>query len=405
MNSEKQVVSLSASSLFNKRGTVFLLSVACGLAVANLYYNQPLLADMGRNFQVSVREIGFVPMLAQIGYALGLLFLVPLGDMVERRRLIVLLLLASAVALAAAALSPHLIGLAVFSLILGLVNVSAQVIIPFVAQLTPTAERGKVIGVLISGALMGVLLARTISGIIGGYWGWRSMYWIAAVLMVGLALILHYWLPRYPPHLKLSYGQLMRSLGQLFQKEPELRAASLNAAFLFGTYSAFWSTLVFFVEGEPYFYGSQVAGLFGLLGIASAIYSPWVGRLADRHNPRTVVTVGVLNMLLAFLIYWIAGHHLAGLIIGILIMDVGKVFTFVSNQTRIYRLAPDAASRVNTVFMVSTFVGGAIGSFSGAYCWENWQWNGVCALAVISLAIALIAHLRANKMAAIAKLT
>ncbi|MBD3885639.1 MFS transporter [Phormidium tenue FACHB-886] len=403
---DKSASSLSpSSSLFSKRGTVFVLAIACGLAVANLYYNQPLLANMGRDFNVSVQDIGFVPMLGQIGYALGLLVLAPLGDMMERRKLILLLLTFSGFALAAAALSPNLTWLSISSLVLGLTNITAQVIIPFVAQLTPTAERGKVIGTLLSGALMGVLLARTVSGLIGGYWGWRSMYWIAAALMIGLALVLRYWLPLNPPQMKLSYAELMQSIVQLVQKEPELRAASLNAALMFGAYSAFWATLIFFVEGSPYFYGSQAAGLFGLLGVASAVYSPWVGRLTDQHNPRVVVTIGVLHMLLAFIFYWSIGNQLAGLIIGILIMDVGKVLTFVANQTRIYRLAPDAPSRVNTVFMVSTFIGGALASFAGAYCWENWQWNGVCGLSGSLLAIALVAHIMANRIAAIAKST
>jgi predicted MFS family arabinose efflux permease len=320
------------------------------------------------------------------------LFLTPLGDVVERRRLIVLLLILSAIALASAALSPNLLWLSLSSLVMGITNVSAQVIIPFVAQLTPVEIRGRVIGSLLSGALLGVLLARTISGLVGGSLGWRAMYWIAALLMLVLAFWLRNWLPVDPPRPPLQYSQLMRSLSQLFQKEPELRAAGLNAALSFGVYSAFWATLVFFVKEPPYYYGSQVAGLFGLIGIASAIYSPLMGRLTDRYNPRAIVGIGAIHLLLAFVIFAMAGTHLAGLIIGIVVMDIGKVASFVGNQTRIFRLTPDAPSRVNTVFMVSTFVGGAVGSLLGTYCWETWHWQGVCFLCIGMMAIALIAH-------------
>jgi predicted MFS family arabinose efflux permease len=371
---------------------VFTLAIACGLAVANLYYNQPLLADIGRSFNISVQQVGFIPTLTQIGYAAGLLFLVPLGDMVERRRLIVTMLGLVACMLVAAAVSPSLTWLSVSSFAIGFTTIVAQLIIPLAAGMTNPTERGKVIGTLMSGVLLGILLARTVSGLVGGSLGWRAMYWIAAGLMVVLTVVMALRLPFSPPESKLSYPQLMQSLVHLVRQQPVLREASLNGALLFAAFSAFWATLVFLLETPPYHFGSQVAGLFGLVGAVGAICAPFVGRLADKRSPRAVVGLAVAITLSGFVIFWIAGTHLIGLAVGVIVMDLGTQAAQISNQTRIYSLVPDAQSRLNTVFMVSYFLGGALGSFLGTHSWEVWQWNGVCGLGLFLLAVAFIAH-------------
>ncbi len=376
---------------------VLTLAVACGLAVANLYYNQPLLADIGRSFHISVQQVGFIPTLSQIGYAVGLLFLVPLGDMVERRRLIITMLGLVACTLIAAAVSPSMIWLSVSSFAIGFTTIVAQLIIPFAAQMAKPTERGKVIGTLMSGVLLGILLARTVSGFVGGILGWQAMYWIAAGLMIILAVVIALRLPFSPPESELSYPQVMQSLVHLVQQQPGLREAALNGALLFAAFSAFWATLAFFLETPPYHYGSQVAGLFGLVGAVGAMAAPLIGRLADKRSHRAVVGLAVCITLSSFVIFWIAGTHLLGLAVGVIVMDLGTQAAMISNQTRIYSLLPNAQSRLNTVFMVCYFLGGALGSYLGAYSWEMWQWNGVCALGLFLLAVAFIAHFGVRK--------
>src|SRR4051812_4439905 len=283
------------------KGLVLLMSVTCGLAVANLYYNQPLLADMGRTFHANSHQIGNISMFTQIGYAIGMFLFVPLGDMRERRQLISILLAAVTVALIGVATAQNLPWIYIASLAVGITTVVPQVIIPLAAQLAEPLERGKVIGSVMSGLLFGILLARTISGFIGGSFGWRAMYWLAAVLMLALAIILRRFLPRSYPEATLTYRQLLNSLGNLIVTHPTLREASLVGALLFGGFSVFWTSLAFYLEGAPYYFGSQVTGLFGLVGVVGAAAAPFVGRLADRFSPKSMVGMFILVTLLSYL--------------------------------------------------------------------------------------------------------
>lgn len=392
----------TANPAIAEPSTVLILAIACGLAVANVYYNQPLLADIGRSFHISVQQVGFIPTLTQIGYAIGLLFLVPLGDKVERRGLIVTMLSLVACALIAAAVSPSITLLSVASASIGFTTIVAHLIIPLVAQMTSPKERGKVIGTLMSGVLISVLLARTVSGFVGEMLGWRTMYWIAAGLMIILAVVIQKRLPLSPPLSKLSYRQLMHSLVHLVRQQPVLREAALNIALIFAAFSAFWATLVFFLETPPYHYGSQVAGLFGLVGVAGATAAPIVGRLADKRGPRVLVGVAVAMTLSAFVIFWTAGTHLLGLTVGVIVLDLGMQSAYISNQVRIYSLVPNAESRLNTVYMVTNYSGGALGSFLGAYSWGLWQWNGVCAVGLSLLVLAFIIHFNGHRRKSIA---
>lgn len=266
-------------------GLILLLAVTSGLGVANLYYNQPLLADIGRTFHATSTQIGYVSMLTQIGYALGMLFFVPLGDIRERRGLVSLLLACVAVSLVGFAESRSLAWMYAASFLIGITTVVPQVIVPLAAQLASPAEQGKVIGTVMSGLLFGILLARTAAGIIGDLLGWRAMYWIAAAMMLTLSLLLRKVLPVARPETTASYGQLLASLGSLVRKYATLREASLIGACMFGAFSVFWTSLAFFLEGAPYHYSSAIAGLFGLVGVTGAAGAPLVGRLADRTAP------------------------------------------------------------------------------------------------------------------------
>jgi predicted MFS family arabinose efflux permease len=376
---------------------VWIMAIAGGATVANLYYNQPLLAIMAQSFHASHHVIGFIPMMTQIGYATGILLFVPLGDLTEQRRLIVTMLGATAVALALAAIAPNLTWLVIAHFGMGMAGIAAQVIIPFAAQLTPAPVRGKVVGAIVGGLLIGILLARTVSGFVGAIWGWRAMYWIASGLMVVLALTLSRALPRHQPALQSSYLSLMRSLIRLIRTQPILQEASLIGAMCFGAFSAFWTTLVFFLAQPPYHYGSEVTGLFGLVGIVGAAAAPLVGRLADRSSPRLTVGFGIIITTIAFIAFWWLGHQLWGLIIGVILLDLGVQSAQVSNQARIYSLPSEMHSRLNALYVMFYFVGGALGSFLGAFGWSRWQWNGVCSLSLMMLTVALVAFFKSRQ--------
>ncbi|AIQ24190.1 MFS transporter permease [Paenibacillus sp. FSL H7-0737] len=357
---------------------ILILAIASGLSVANMYYNQPLLADIGRTFHASSNAVGYVSMLTQIGYALGMLFFVPLGDIRERRTLISGLLIAVSLSLVGFATAQNLIWMYIASFAIGITTVVPQVIIPLSAELALPEERGKVIGTVMSGLFFGILLARTISGIIGDMFGWRAMYWIAAAIMLLLSLILYQLIPKTKPENNSSYTDLLKSMGNLIRRYSTLREASLIGACMFGGFSVFWTSLAFFLEGEPYHYSSSITGLFGLIGVAGAAGAPFIGRLADRIAPKKIVGILLLLTLIAYGFFGLAGFTIWSLIAGVIILDLGVQGSQVSNQTRIYALEPAARSRINTVFMVSTFTGGAIGSTLGSFAWQHWGWNGVC---------------------------
>ena len=365
------------------------MAIGCGASVANLYYNQPLLADMAQTFHASARQIGYISMLTQCGFALGLFLFVPLGDMRERRSLIVSLLCAVTLALIGVAFSQNLVMLGVTSFAVGATTVVPQMIVPLAAQLADPKEQGKVVGLVMSGLFFGILLARTISGFVGHLWGWRVMFYIAPGIMLLLALILRFSLPESKPTSILTYNQLVSSLWELFLNEPVLREASLIGGMLFGAFSVFWTSLVFFLKQPPYHYGAEIAGLFGLVGIVGASIAPVSGRLADKGNPRLVVGIASVITFLAYSVFWFWGHRIWGLIIGVTLLDLGVQGAHIANQTRIYSLVPGAKNRLNTVYMVSYFIGGSIGSLLGTYAWSVWQWNGVCAVGSIMVLVCL----------------
>lgn len=378
------------------RNLIWMMAIASGAAAANLYYNQPLLAIIAQSFQTSEHSVGLIPMLTQIGYAIGIFLLVPLGDLVERRRLILTMLVATAFALGVAAVSPNFTWLVGASLAIGMTTIVAQLIVPFAANLASPQTRGKVVGMVMSGLLIGILLARTVSGFVGANFGWRSMYWIASVLMILLALALSKLLPKSQPTLKVPYLKLMQSLFELI-RQPVLQEASLAGAMSFAAFSAFWSTLVFLLAQPPYHYGSEVAGLFGLVGVVGAAAAPLVGKLADRRSPKLTVALGLTITTISFLVFWWQGHQLVGLIFGVILLDLGVQTTMVSNQARIYSLPPEAHSRLNALYIMFYFLGGALGSFLGAYGWSRWQWNGVCAVSLLMLAIAFTTFFKRSR--------
>ena len=359
---------------------IVLMSFSVGAIVANIYYIQPLLSAIASTFRISVPQVGTVAMLTQLGAAMGMLFFVPLGDTRERRRLIVTLLVVESVFLAAMASAQSYLWLALASLGIGIAGATVHLIVPFAAQLASPARRGAVVGSVLSGLLFGILLARSFSGLLGAWLGWRAIYWLASVIMLLLAVLIRLGLPRSKPSLKLSWPSLIRSSAVLIRTQPVLREAATLSAILFCAFSAFWTTLVFFLETPPYHYGSGVAGLFGLVGAAGAICAPFIGRLADSYGARRNVLIALLVTVVSFAVLYLFGRHMGGLIVGVVLLDIGVQAGHVSNQTRIYGLLPEARSRLNMVYMICYFAAGAIGSFAGSVLWHRFGWAGVCGL-------------------------
>jgi predicted MFS family arabinose efflux permease len=366
------------------------MAIAAAVTAANLYYCQPLLSQIARGLHMTARETADIPMLTQVGYALGLLFFAPLGDMVERRRLVTVLLLIVTVSLVGTAAAPDAWVLLATSLITGMFTVVPQVMAPMASALSKPQAQGRAVGIVMGGMLIGILLARTVAGFVGTWLGWRAMYTVAAVMMVVMAVLLRAILPVSRPDARIRYRDLLSSLIPLARTLPSLRQAAIMSGFAFGAFSAYWTTLVFFLETPPYHYGAQMAGLLGLAGVTGALAAPAVGLVSDRGYPRLASGCALLIGMLAFGLLWTFGGTIAGLAIGGILLDLGTQANLITNQTRVYRLIPEARNRINTVFMVTYFVGGALGTFLAGFAWSRWQWNGVCALGASFFASALI---------------
>ena len=382
------------------RRTTFLLSFIVAAVVANIYYVQPLLADIARTFALTVPRAGAIAMLMQAGCAAGMFVFVPLGDVMERRSLIGTLLLGCALALCLFAFAPNPVWLGLAGFAVGATCAAVHIAVPFAAHLASPEQRGRTVGTVLGGLLLGILLARTFSGYVGALAGWRAVFWMAAAAMAALSVVVRFGLPASAPELSLTWPQLIRSAGGLVRRHSALRQSALLGAMFFCTFSAFWTTLIFFLKAPPYHYGSTAAGMFGIAGAAGAVGAPFVGHLAHRHGPRWTIGLALLITLVSFLLMAALGRWLPGLIAGVILMDFGVQAGHVSNQTRIYNIDPQARGRLNMVYMVSYFTGGALGSYLGAVAWHHFGWNGVCGFCVAILASALFIHLTRRAEAA-----
>ncbi|OOQ60031.1 MFS transporter [Mucilaginibacter pedocola] len=376
--------------------TLWIMTLTTGLVVANLYYNQPLLGDMAQTFHVSNGTAGQVSMLTQIGYAVGMFFVVPMADMVKRKRLMLINFAFIVAALLLTALAPTIHILILSGFLLGCTSIIPQLLVPMAAHLAEPAERGKKIGFIMSGLLIGILLSRTLSGFVGAHLGWRAMFYIAAGMMVVMWLLVYLLLPEVEPDYKGNYGSLMRSLVDLVKNEPKLRLASLRGALCFACFSAFWTTLVFVLK-QNFNEGSDVAGAFGLAGALGAVAAGLMGRLSDKMDAYKLSTITLAMVLLSFIIFWFSAYSIAGLIAGVILMDIGVQATHISNQAIIFSLNPAARNRINTVYMVSYFIGGATGTFLATRVWGAYNWAGICAVGIILSAIAIVVHLATRK--------
>ena len=373
------------------RTLLLVLSASAGLSVANIYYNQPMVGLMGAEMG---RLASQVPTATQLGYALGLVLLVPLGDCTERRRLILLQTAALVAALVAAASLHGAIAILSASVAVGVASTIAQQILPLAAELSPPESRGRTVGTVMSGLLCGILLARTLSGVVAEHLGWRAMFWVGAAIAAAMGVMLRLVLPRVPSTQSVPYGRLLGSLAGLVRASPALRRSALVQAGLFGGFSAFWSTLALLLETPRFGLGSEAAGLFGVVGLAGVACAPLAGRLSDRRGPAGVVRLGVALVLVLAAFAILAGFPtLAGLSVGVIVLDAGVQLSMIANQTVVLGLDPATRGRMNTVFVASLFCGGAFGSAAGGLAWHAYGWTAVAGLGFAMALASLVAQL------------
>ena len=369
---------------------ILLMSVATGLAVASNYNAQPLLDTIARAFNLSASSAGFIVTAAQLGYAAGLLFLVPLGDMFERRMLIVSMTLLAAGGMLITASSHSLTMMIIGTALTGLFSVVAQILVPLAATLAAPEKRGKVVGTIMSGLLLGILLARTVAGLLASLGGWRTVYWVASVLMVVMALALWRGLPKVKQENHLNYPQLLASVFSLFTRDKLLRTRALLGCFTFANFSILWTSMAFLLAAPPFNYSEGVIGLFGLAGAAGALGARPAGGLADKGKSHMTTSAGLVLLLLSWAAIWYGHVSVLALIVGILVLDLTVQGVHITNQTVIYRVKPDARNRLTAGYMTSYFIGGAAGSLISASAWQHAGWTGVCAIGAIVAAINLL---------------
>ena len=359
---------------------VLLMAIGCGAAVANIYYAQPLLSTIAHEFSISDGTAGLLVTASQVGYAAGLVLLVPLGDLFERRRLITRILLVTALALVATAAAPSFGLLAAALLVVGVTSVVAQILVPLASTLAAERERGRVVGKVMSGLLVGILVARTASGIIAELGGWRLVFGLSAALMVALSLVLRRRLPEVRPPSTLSYPSVLRSVGRLIAEHPTLRVRMLYGAFGMAQFSVLWTTIAFMLAGPPYHYGTATIGLFGLVGLAGALAAQAAGRMADRgrHHLSTGLCFGL--MLISWGLIAAGKTSLAALILGIAVLDLGIQGAQITNQSVIYALAPEARSRLTTAYMTTLFACAAASSALASAIYDAGGWGAVSIL-------------------------
>lgn len=376
---------------------VFLMAFAIGVTIASNYYAQPLLHSITDDLHIAIEHAGSIIMAAQFSYAIGLLFITPLGDKVERKQLILILMILTTCGLIVSALSKNLWMLILGTAITGLFSAVAQVLIPFAATLAKPEHRGKIVGTLMSGMLLGILLGRSFAGAISSIGDWHDVYWIATVIMSIVTLLLCLSLPSYRNKTNINYWQLMFSIGSLYREERTLRIRSILAVISFAIFSLLWTPLAFLLSDPPYYYSDFIIGLFGFAGAAGAMGSPIVGRLSDKGKGFIATSIGLALLLLSWLPLSLAHYSIIALIFGVILLDLAVQVTHVSNMNAIYQIRPEARSRMNTGYMVSYFTGGMLGSVGSTYLYSHYGWFAIILVGSILALIGIITWIHYTK--------
>lgn len=372
---------------------IWSMSIISGLVVANNYYNQPLLGLIAKDFSVSESAAGKISVLTQLGYAFGLLLIVPLGDKFLRKKLILIDLVLVFAALLWMTFATELWMLYAASLLIGTTSVIPQLFVPIAAELSSEKDKAANIGLVVSGLLLGILLSRFVGGIVGELWGWRSMFGIAAGLMLLVWVFVYKMLPELQPNFRGTYFELMNSVLQLAKTQPVLQLASFRGAMAFGSMCALFTTLVFHMERPPFEVGASVVGSFGLAGAVGALAAAKVGSLQNRMSINRIILYALLILIGSWGFTYFAGNTYWGLIIGVILIDLGVQSSHIMNQTNYFSLKTNAVNRLNTVYMVSYFIGGSLGTFFASLAWQYAQWEGVCFVGITMGLLALIAHI------------
>lgn len=375
------------------KSTLWLMAIGAGLVVANNYYSQPLLGMMAREFGETEAATSKVAMFTQIGYAMGLLLIIPLGDMFKRKRIILIDFIFIILSLLSIAYSQSLTMLITSSFFVGLTSVIPQGFVSIAAQLSAPKEKDRNVATVMSGLLIGILASRVFSGVMAEYLGWREVYLIAAAFMLILGILLLFKLPEIEPTFSGSYGQLMSSILYYAKNTPNLQLASLRGALGFGSFSIFWTNLTFHLEQPPFFQGSDVAGMFGVIGIAGALAASLVGYFSGKVKKNVLIAITCSLMIISWIVFGGLGYTYIGLIIGIILLDMGLQGMHVTNQTIVFSSHPEATNRLNTFYMTSYFIGGSAGTFIGGKMWGLYGWTGTVAAGGAFVIVCLILHL------------
>jgi MFS family permease len=387
-----------ASSGTPGRGSIRVLAAACGIAVANANYAQPLLVDIGRSFDLSDSTVGLIPALTQFGVAAGVLFLLPLGDFVSARRLLTVTTILQIAAIAATAIAPSGPVLIVLALLIGCFGITPYLLPPYATLRTPREQRGRVTALLAQGVLVGMLLARSVSGFVGLHFGWRTVYALAAILMILLLIPLRRQLDsgRMPNH--VAYPALLRSLAQVFRTVPIVRWSALCQALSTGSFTVLWIGISFHMQSAEFGWHSDGVGALAFIGAAAAVFAPFVGGMADRNGPRLSLLLALSVVSLAWVLLAAAGHTVAGVIVGMILLDLGATSADISNRTIIFSLYPEIRTRLATIYMVGKFSGASLMAWLAGIVWSLGGWPAVCALGGGSaIAAALVAWARVGR--------
>lgn len=376
---------------------LWTLAIIAGVSVANLYYNQPLLNMIRQEFGVSEFKANLISMVSQIGYALGLLFLIPLGDLFQRKKIIITNFGILIISLLTIGFSPTIETVLIASFFTGACSVIPHIFVPIASQFSRPEEKGRNVGIVVSGLLTGILASRVVSGFIGDLFGWREMYYIAAGIMLLSSIVVLKVIPDIQPNFKGTYGSLMKSLITLIKEYPALRVYALRASLTFGAFLAMWSTLAFKMGAAPFYADSDIIGMLGLCGVAGALSASVVGRYVKRVGVRRFNFIGCGLILLAWFLFYIGENSYVGIIAGIIIIDVGMQCMQLSNQATAFELCPGASNRINTVFMTTFFTGGAMGTFLAGTFWQWFGWHGVIGTGITLTCLSLLVTFGSKK--------
>ena len=376
---------------------LWTLAIIAGISVANLYYNQPLLNRISRDLQTSEFTANLIAMITQIGYAIGLLFIIPLGDLFKRKTIILINFTVLVVSLLTIALTPYIYLILFASLLTGICSVMPQIFIPIAAQFSTPKTKGRNVGMIVSGLLTGILASRVVSGIVGEYLGWRFIFFVAAGMMVICLIIIMRVLPDMPCNFKGKYSDLMKSLFSLVIEYPQLRISSLRAGIAFGSFLALWTSLAFKMGQAPFFAGNNIVGLLGLCGIAGALTASYIGKYVHVLGVKRLNYIGCGLIFVAWFSLYFGQDSYVGVITGIFIIDIGMQCIQLSNQTTIFALNPKAANRINTIFMTTYFIGGSVGTFLAGTFWHWFGWQGVVGTGIALTACSFMINIFAKR--------